>query len=261
MGTQVFLHGNGVIGWPEETRELLRIEADAPIWHLRQLIEKTLGVPVVQQVLPTNVAGATIANGLSRGIAVNLQGYNQNVWVRRMTLAHELGHLLWDPDPRLSNLRVDDYGNINSNPQEADYVEARANAFAIEFLAPQRSVVETFENETDMRVGLRKVMEKFGVSFTSARYHLLNASGASFPWESLNGVDSEPTDEWKMSEESELDCFQRELLRDSRRGRFASLVVRAVMAKLLTEESAAMYLACSPGEYQAVAETLNQILD
>ena len=60
------------------------------------------------------------------------------MWIRRATLAHELGHLLYDPDSRLQNVCVDSYIGSRKDPQtyESDFVEQRANAFAIAFLAP-----------------------------------------------------------------------------------------------------------------------------
>ena len=244
-----------------QTRRRLGIPADKAIEKLHHLIEKTLGIPVVQQELPQMVAGATIANGSARGITVNITGFNQNVWVRRMTLAHELGHLLWDPDPRLSSIQVDDYSEIDKNPQNADQVEARANAFAVEFLAPREAALRAFQSHPDHRVGLRNVMEGFGLSFTSARYHIWNALDRSFSLDSLNGIDLEPTDEWKISEECRLDYFQPSSVPYSRRGLFARLVVDAVDSKLMTEESAAMYLDCTVGEYQDSAEVIRQIFD
>ncbi len=81
-------------------------------------------------------------------MAINTQGLNGNVWVRRFTMAHELGHLLWDPDQRLQSLRVDTYRDLEEDPVQRpglDPVEARANAFAIELLAPQEYVLKVFD--------------------------------------------------------------------------------------------------------------------
>jgi len=81
----------------KRTRQILGIPADAPIPKLRDVCDFQLGVPFLQIELAPRIAGATIANGKCRGIAVNVHGSNENVWVRRATIAHELGHLLWDP--------------------------------------------------------------------------------------------------------------------------------------------------------------------
>ena len=97
----------------ERTRNLLGLSSDEPIGSLRLLIEDRLGIPVVQQALGQRFAGATLANGGTRGIVVNEEGMNENVWVRRMTMGHELGHLLWDPDQQLNRLNVDAYEDLD----------------------------------------------------------------------------------------------------------------------------------------------------
>ena len=110
---------------------------------MRELAEERLGIPIIQAPIDENIAGATIASTDEsgkemRGIVLNILGANENVWVRRATLSHELGHLLYDPSPRLEKLKIDSYeqGEIDPQMQNTDFVEQRANAFAIAFLAP-----------------------------------------------------------------------------------------------------------------------------
>ncbi len=129
----------------EHARDRLEL-GDRPIDSMRDLVETRLGIPVVQARLPESIAGATIAvndaGDEARGIVLNTVGANENVWVRRATLAHELGHLLFDPIQRLERVRVDTYQSNDIDPQGSttDYVEQRANAFAISFLAPMDAV-------------------------------------------------------------------------------------------------------------------------
>ncbi len=254
-----WMHGYFLAG---EAREKLGIPLDAPIESLRDLVERNLGIPVVQMEMHQDLAGATVANGNVRGIVINVRGSNENVWVRRATLAHELGHLLWDPDERLETLEVDRYDDLFSDPQEQrDYVEARANAFAVEFLAPARAAGDVFQNSDNPRQGLRAVMETFGLSYTSARYHVWNALGRKTRLEDLIVDDWLPTDDWKGRESFTVDYFQPESVPISRRGLFAQLVVRAADAGLLTNESAATYLRCnSLDEYTIAADFVREIL-
>src|SRR5665213_1794222 len=91
------------------SRELLGILPGEPIESLKELIESRLRIPVIQLELNSAFAGATVASGARRGIVVNLAGDNEHPLMRRMTMAHELGHLLWDPDRRLQRLAVDRY--------------------------------------------------------------------------------------------------------------------------------------------------------
>ena len=58
-----------------------------------------------------------------------------SIWVRRATVAHELGHLLFDP-VQLDRVRVDTYQSNEIDPEShltprPDVVEQRANAFSI----------------------------------------------------------------------------------------------------------------------------------
>ena len=98
----------------EDARRIMGL-GDAPIPSMRELVEERLGIPVIQTRLPETVAGATVMttdeNGdAARGVVLNTVGANSNIWIRRVTLAHELGHLLYDPDDRLERVRVDSYG-------------------------------------------------------------------------------------------------------------------------------------------------------
>src|SRR5262249_7312640 len=123
-------------------------------------------------------AGATIANGKDRGIAINELGMNANVWVRRMTLAHELCHLLWDPDEKLDRLKVDDYEDIDPAKDKIDPVEIRANSFAVDFLAPREAVRSIYSSLGDAKKAIGEVVHKYGISVTAAKYHVRNATGA-----------------------------------------------------------------------------------
>ncbi len=74
---------------------------------MRELVEHRLGIPIIQVKLPPAIAGATISSHGQRGIVLNVRGVNTNVWIRRTTLAHELAHILFDPDAKLESVRVD----------------------------------------------------------------------------------------------------------------------------------------------------------
>jgi len=46
-------------------------------------------------------------------------GWNRHVYVRRATIAHELGHLLHDVEEKLQDLHVDEYAELEK-PVESD---------------------------------------------------------------------------------------------------------------------------------------------
>ena len=147
-----------------EAREKLNLGPATPIRSMRELLEETLGFPVIQAELGESVAGVTVEADLRRAIVINLSGGNRHVFVRRATLAHELGHLLYDLRGNLRDLRVDTYDDLDKPAERLpDPVEQRANAFAIEFLAPQQEAVRLFRSTGDDRLG--EVMYHFGVSY------------------------------------------------------------------------------------------------
>ena len=224
-----------------------------PVHSMRDLVEGRLGIPVIQAELPKAIAGATIASNGQRGIVLNVEGANSNVWIRRATLAHELAHILFDPDERLSTVRVDSYDEVARNAehggQSPDSVEQRANAFAVEFLAPREAVKELVPSPAQVHTArIEKVMSIFGIGKAAARFHVGNAwwRQAELPPESA--IRAEPTHEQQAAEDFTLDFFQPKVTPAQRRGRFATLTAEAVDAGLITTDTAAQYLASSEDE-------------
>ena len=247
-----------------QTRKILGL-GESPIYSMRELVEKRLGIPVIQARLPETIAGATVMttdeNGdAARGVVLNTVGANQNVSIRRATLAHELGHLLYDPDDRLDRVRVDSYqdSQIDAEDDAPDYVEQRANAFAIAFLAPNDAVrLDTLTPISEESVA--RVMDKFGISHTAARYHISNCHYRNFdvPETVANSM---PSDEWMAAEDFALDYFP---LMDAtpyqRRGRFAGVVAASYEEGLITEDTAALYLGCEKQDIRKRASDLRSL--
>ena len=238
----------------QHARETLRLK-DRPIHSMRELVEERLGIPVIQARLPNEIAGATVMttdeNGdEARGVVLNTVGENANVWIRRATLAHELSHLLYDPQTSLQNVRVDSYHDNQQNPEtwESDFVEQRANAFAIAFLAPNeavRSLVSTPVSEESVA----RVMHTFGISHTAARYHIANSLYRQFDVPS-KVIDTGPSDEQTGVENFAVDYFRPKVTPEQRRGRFSGLVTTCYDARLLSEHTAALYLRCSVEDFR-----------
>ena len=236
-----------------------------PIPSLRKLCEFILEIPLVQLSLPRTVSGATIANSADRGIAVNTSGENaENVWVRRATIAHELGHLLWDPSERLEKLRVDEYRIFDTQPwwvtKGFDRIEQRANAFAVEFLAPQPASVAVFRAKADPRDGLRSVMETFGISFSAARHHVANGMGLNDEERRrLTVDDTSATADWMGREAYAADYFDPDTVHLSRRGRFAEFLELAVRQGIVSRATFCQYLNVSPNDFDRCCEFIRQI--
>lgn len=245
----------------DRARTLLDLPPTETIKPLRDLAFK-LGIPVLQTKLPTNVAGATISTANVRGVIVNTEGQNTNVWVRRSTIAHELGHLLWDPEDRLLTIHVDEYTVVGSTDRElaTNEVEARANAFAINFLAPRRAV-ERLYNTSSSDDPLREVMERFGISLTAAKYHVWNACDRSFNLEMLRTSDPAPTEDWRALESFSDDYFPINTTPALRRGTFAKCVVSAQQRRFIHEDTAALYLQTSVEQYRASRNDIAGMFD
>lgn len=245
----------------QQARELLGLSPNEPINSLRKLVGDELKIPLIQLPLDSACAGATVSIEGMRGIAVNINGLNSNVWVRRATIAHELGHLLWDPDQKLERVRVDRYKDFEENPFDLGscYVESRANAFAIEFLAPQDEALALFQSQASIPQGVRAVMEHFGVSLTAARYQLWNALHREQPLDTFRVDSINPTDDWIGRESFSLDFYRPENVPESRRGSFTGLVLQALRRGLLSSDSAASLLRCDTNELQNNLEVLFSI--
>lgn len=226
-----------------KTRQLLGLTQIEPIPNLRDLVENRLQIPVIQADLPPQFAGATLSNGTSRGVVLNLQGYNENPCIRRNTLAHEIGHLLWDPEERLNTLRVDTFSDLEFVREESkDPVEARANAFAVEFLAPQEAVLLLCAGATSDEDAIIRVCKKFGIGPSAARYQIQNARKDDVELR----MPHSPiflSDEWRSAENFATDLFPPVSgVPIHRRGRFAYWVAKMAKKRLISLDTAGSFL-------------------
>ena len=237
----------------ELTRELLGLDPDAPIESVRTLIEDEMNIPLIQVALETRFAGATIANGLYRGIVVNERGRNSDVAIRRMTICHELAHLLWDPDERLNKILVDDYEGIEGGGRNTnDVVEMRANSFAVSFLAPRSAVRIIAKESTSTSEALAELCRRFGISVSAARYHMNNVTGIDTQSAWVDNVDY---DGWLPAENQTVDYLPGldNTVPISRKGMFAGIVARAFLERRISVDTASMCLKTSAQNFPEVA--------
>lgn len=242
----------------EQARLNIGLKLDEPIPNVRRLIEDRLTIPLIEAPLGQRFAGATIANADHRGIVVNTEGANQNVWVRRMTLAHELGHLLWDPTERLDRLMVDSYDDIEKGGITGnDPVEIRANAFAIAFLAPPNAVKQLVDRENEPEEAVSKLSDRFGISVTASTRHIENVCDIKLRYLKQEQR-IEPSTEWLAREDGLNDFYPLIDVPPSRRGRFAWVVLKSLEENLISSDSAASYLETTQ---ERLAEKKSSILE
>lgn len=231
---------------------------ESPIPSMRNLAEETLRIPVVQTTLHERIAGATVDFGSRRAVVLNINGMNSQAMVRRSTMAHELCHLLFDPAASLDTLRVDEYADLDRRADTmADPVEQRANAFAVQLLAPQEAAVERFTSlDEDL---FRAVLDHFGLSFTAGRYQVWNGLGRDRPLEHISAPNRPPESDWEARESYTLDYHPiRQLMdRPSRAGRFSAIAVRAAVERLVSWDTVAEWLFCSIDEAKTAVDPMN----
>lgn len=247
-----------------KARDILQL-GDRPVPSMRDLLETTLGIPVIQAQLPSTIAGATIVTSRddgseARGVVINTVGDNDNVWIRRATLAHELGHLLFDPDSELDRVRVDSYTGTKRDPQgnTTDFVEQRANAFAVAFLAPNEAVRQ-IAIPPITREAVATTMGHFGISYTAAGYHIANCHYRQYDVPNYSSLPG-PSNGWKAAENFTIDYFPLARTPIQRRGRFARLVVQSFDDGLISEDTASFYLCCSTDDFLEQLSSLRDIL-
>lgn len=159
-----------------DIRTVLGVPEDAPLsgdHDLESIILPRLGVNLRELHLDdVGVDGVAVATpGLAPTIAVNLSSPRARTrWGRRMTLAHELCHILFD---------VDSEGQVGvvSNAWADMARERRANAFAVMLLAPEpaiEKVLSRAEVEKWTRADLEAAMAHLGIGTTTLTWQLQN---------------------------------------------------------------------------------------
>lgn len=151
-----------------------------PVDSMRRLLSN-LNVSVFYVApddLTAQIDGASVATP-REAILVNLVGGPSCWWRTRMTLAHELCHLLLDHQSRGHDIAI-----ISPTADRTvrarwrffegfDRVEQRANAFAAHFLAPEAGVRQVVGDTDPTSEGaITGVCQRFGVGRTTATWRL-----------------------------------------------------------------------------------------
>lgn len=223
-----------------------------PVESMRDLLADGLDVTVVWTDLSPTVAGATFTcadhdGSQFRGVVLNSGGENEDVLTRRVTLARELGHALFDPDDRLRNLLV--HGHLPEELPEAvpvDPVDQRADAFAMAFLAPQDEVQRLAPLPVDeFKVG--RVMQHFGMCEAAARRRIVSCHSGDVELPAAGSYVA-PASHWPEFESLAAGSSAPCSARHSRQGRFADSVRECFEQGLISEDSSAFYMDCTPAE-------------
>lgn len=142
-----------------------------PIESMHDFVSQTLGIPVLGARLGEYGPDAFTVYSPGRRAAIVLNitpgTKNTHALARRFTLAHELGHALFDRPTNGSALgiacRVSSDRNLGA--------EARANAFAMRFILPEREV-QKLGDAVLKPATFRKLMTEWGVNFAALKLYL-----------------------------------------------------------------------------------------
>jgi Zn-dependent peptidase ImmA (M78 family) len=162
-------------------RSALDINPELPLLDdndLELVILPSLGIAVQDLTLESSeIDGmAVFVPGKTPLIGVNLTGKSSSTpWGRRMTLAHELCHLLYD-------LSDESSVGILSNPWAPELLEKRANAFAAMLMMPREALETVLPlNPRQWTLsGLSYAMKSLGVGRTALMNHLYNLGFIGF---------------------------------------------------------------------------------
>jgi Zn-dependent peptidase ImmA (M78 family) len=207
---------------------------EAPILSMRQVCERA-GVLLLEAELPMGVSALCFSDQHhGPTILLNLQGPNENPLVRRVTLAHELCHILYDRNELETLEHFDPYSN-EVGPDAKPPVEQRAGAFSVEFLAPEDELARAWHTTRTLAPpeALRAMMERFGVSMTAMRFHLYNHGHPR-----IKRADPISPSGYHASEACWADDERLEPLDSLRRGRLLGLTLVALERRLITRSRA-----------------------
>jgi Zn-dependent peptidase ImmA (M78 family) len=156
-----------------QVRERLDLGAGEAIGSVSKLIEK-MGILLIWTELDREVDAVSMATSELGGVIVaNGAGtHMQTGCHRRVTLAHELCHILFDR-PRMNGLdRFCVTGGIDENAAHRDNIERRARAFPAYLLAPRAAVERIWRSTATLEDKVAAVMDTFGLGYEATRHHL-----------------------------------------------------------------------------------------
>lgn len=265
-------YGHPSAGGPERLASRVRDQLGlgrGPIPSVTQVVQRDLGVLIVWVDLPPSVDAFALASpDTGAVIALNRQGkHTKNAFHRRVTLAHEVCHLLFDR-PHLRSMarfcRMADRRPRAVAPREPsleDRIERRARAFAAWWLLPRAEGRRTWHalRVATLPERVRGWMEMWGIGYEAARGHLATLEQVAFDVR-LPAVRTEPPPVWSFAEPGPPsdDAAARVGVPWSRRGTFFETVMDAVREQAIAPSRAQELLRLDRAAWSAlVAEIPN----
>ncbi len=246
------LHAHPAEESARRAREALGLD-DGPIRSMRALLEQhgVLIVWTAEDEVPETIDGISLVQPTATVLA-NLRHGRERYWHTRMTLAHELGHLLLDHLRRGVAVMHSPSTHAKAAWLEGyDDLERDANAFAACFLAPASAVRRCVGgHDPDSEQAIVAVGAQLGVGRTVAINRLQHVFGLSS--ETRTEMECRPA---RHYDALGRDDIPREDEVGLRRGVFRQRVVEALSRSLISRARAGSLLGLSPDEPLVEAPT------
>lgn len=155
--------------------------ASEPLLDLQTIVEEQFDILILVEELSRRVQAASVRDSHTGAAAIIHNSANrwfENAYRQRTDLAHELGHVLFDPSKSALTLVAD--SDVEGELVEAEPMEQRAKAFAAELLMPRVGLDallgpprETRDRSSALEL-VRQAREHFLTSHELAVNHLIN---------------------------------------------------------------------------------------
>jgi len=241
-----------------KVRGALRLAAD-PVPSMLEVVSR-LGIHVIVADLVDHVDAVSFAMPTTGGVIIlNSSGSRaKSAFGRRVTIAHELCHVLFDR-PKMRKFQEFCW-HTRPTAEDAkrletfDAIERRARAFAVYFLAPLEVFQESWGQLESLpdHARVRLLMERFGIGYEAVRGHL-DTAGLYPVRKHMTLVETETPPAWE--ERDPLPVHRAQALACvplHRRGQFLQLVERAWQRGVLSESGARDALRVQLGDWPSV---------
>lgn len=205
-----------------------------------------LGVLVIETFLSSGVSALCLADpDHGPTIVINVAGTNESLLPRRFAIAHEVCHILFDEYEFETLQHFDTAPDFYEAKNKPD-IEKRADAFAINLLCPEGAFraewLRAEEDGLSVADSVRRLMERFGASFTAIKGHLQSLNLLSRERaESMSFVNTDTPahflDAERRANTTAYDDVFAALPR-LRRGQFLERVLAAYLRDLITRSAA-----------------------
>lgn len=189
----------------QRTRQWLKLDP-GPVHSMRDFLREHFPwITVFYEDMGTNTLdGLSFHDAdLAPTIIINLNGRNENPTARRISLAHELCHVLVDKPQAHPLAMISRFDGRNHR------VEQRAFAFAIRLLCPENELQQITHRVDDQNITARNVMSQYGLSYQAVQTYFRNIANITLPYQipRVCRLPREELEKWWLAETPEKRHF------------------------------------------------------